>query len=235
MIVDKQVSITITLGKYKDEILYDVIPMKATHVLLGRPWKYDRKGSYDEGHYSERSESSRTLRRERSEIQERVERNNREECHERNKRGREELVREKLDIGKCKIPPFLGNCKPKVYLDWELKVEHILGCFDYHGQMVVRLVMLEFSDYALVWWNKVVNDIRRGMKNLSERWASLKRMMRERFSVEEYHKEMDMDLVRAQIEETKEATMARFLHGHNGEIQDIVELQLYSTLEELVH
>ncbi|RDX77932.1 hypothetical protein CR513_41858, partial [Mucuna pruriens] len=41
----------------------------------------------------------------------------------------------------------------------------------------------------------------------------------------------------AQIKESQEATLARFLNGLNREIQDIVELhQLhYSTLEDLVH
>ncbi|RDX91684.1 hypothetical protein CR513_26293, partial [Mucuna pruriens] len=41
--------------------------------------------------------------------------------------------------------------------------------------------------------------------------------------------------MRAQIVESREATMARFLHGLNREIQDIVEVQYYTTLEELVH
>ncbi|RDY11986.1 hypothetical protein CR513_03277, partial [Mucuna pruriens] len=31
------VSLAFTLGKYGDEVLYDVVPMKATHILLGRP------------------------------------------------------------------------------------------------------------------------------------------------------------------------------------------------------
>ncbi|RDX80941.1 hypothetical protein CR513_38448, partial [Mucuna pruriens] len=31
------VSWTFTLGKYSDEILCDVVPMEATHILLGRP------------------------------------------------------------------------------------------------------------------------------------------------------------------------------------------------------
>ncbi|RDX72739.1 hypothetical protein CR513_47727, partial [Mucuna pruriens] len=53
--------------------------------------------------------------------------------------------------------------------------------------------------------------------------------------MEEYHKEMEMNLMRSQIIESREATMARFLHGINRKIQDIVELQYYTTLEELVH
>jgi len=37
IMVNKQVLITFAIGKYKDEILCDVVPMKATHVLLERP------------------------------------------------------------------------------------------------------------------------------------------------------------------------------------------------------
>ncbi|RDY13583.1 hypothetical protein CR513_01471, partial [Mucuna pruriens] len=37
MIVDKQVNFELTLDKYKDEIFCDVVPMEATHILLGRP------------------------------------------------------------------------------------------------------------------------------------------------------------------------------------------------------
>jgi len=29
-------------GKYVDKILFDVVPMEASHLLLGRPWQYDR-------------------------------------------------------------------------------------------------------------------------------------------------------------------------------------------------
>ncbi|RDY08680.1 hypothetical protein CR513_07080, partial [Mucuna pruriens] len=46
---------------------------------------------------------------------------------------------------------------------------------------------------------------------------------------------MEMDLMKAQIKESKEATMARFLHDHNREIKDVVELQHYKNLSELVH
>jgi hypothetical protein len=41
--VTKQVLITFAIGKYSDEILCDVVPMHASHLLLGRPWQFDRK------------------------------------------------------------------------------------------------------------------------------------------------------------------------------------------------
>jgi len=43
IIVNKQVLIAFSIGKYKDEVLCDVMPMKATHILLRRPWQFDRK------------------------------------------------------------------------------------------------------------------------------------------------------------------------------------------------
>ena len=51
---------------------------------------------------------------------------------------------------------------------------------------------------------------------------------------EEYYKEMEMALVRANIEEESEDTMAHFLNGLNPEIRD-VELQEYVELDELLH
>ena len=36
-----------SIGKYVDEVLCDVVPMQASHILLGRPWQYDRKAIHD--------------------------------------------------------------------------------------------------------------------------------------------------------------------------------------------
>ncbi|RDY13682.1 hypothetical protein CR513_01362, partial [Mucuna pruriens] len=63
----------------------------------------------------------------------------------------------------------------------------------------------------------------------------LQRLYQGSRSVEKYHKEMEMDLMKAQIREGEEATMARFLHGLNKEIKDVMDLQCFSTLGELVH
>ena len=39
--------VSFSIGRYKDEILCDVIPMHAGHMLLGRPWQFDRKVNHD--------------------------------------------------------------------------------------------------------------------------------------------------------------------------------------------
>lgn len=52
--------------------------------------------------------------------------------------------------------------------------------------------------------------------------------------MEDYHKEMEVAMIRANVEEDREATMARFLYGLNREIQDQVELRHYLELDEMV-
>ena len=53
--------------------------------------------------------------------------------------------------------------------------------------------------------------------------------------MDEYFKEMELSIIRANVNEDREATMARFLHGLNPEITDIVEFQHYVELSDMVH
>jgi len=46
---------------------------------------------------------------------------------------------------------------------------------------------------------------------------------------------MEMKLVRANIEEDTEDTMARFLSGLNPDIRDVIELSEYVELDDLLH
>ena len=120
----------------------------------------------------------------------------------------------------------------------------------------MKLAVIEFSDYAIVWWDKLVLNKRPNREPSVETWEEMKKVMRKRFvptyyyrelynklqnlrqgtrGVEEYYKEMDVAMARANIEEDREATMARFLAGLNREIQNLVELQHYVELEDMVH
>ena len=53
--------------------------------------------------------------------------------------------------------------------------------------------------------------------------------------MDDYYKEMEIALIRANVEEDREATMARFLNGLNWDIANVVELQHYVELEDMVH
>ena len=53
--------------------------------------------------------------------------------------------------------------------------------------------------------------------------------------MDDYHKEIEIAMIRANVEEDREATMARFLNGLNRDIANVVELQHYVELEDMVH
>ncbi|XP_031263971.1 uncharacterized protein LOC116122216 [Pistacia vera] len=45
--VTKQVLVAFRIGKYEDEVVCNVVPMQAGHLLLGRPWQFDRRVKHD--------------------------------------------------------------------------------------------------------------------------------------------------------------------------------------------
>jgi hypothetical protein len=51
----------------------------------------------------------------------------------------------------------------------------------------------------------------------------------------EYQKELEVAMIRVNVNEDEEVTMSRFLNGLNRDIANVVELQSYVELEELVH
>ncbi|XP_010534718.1 PREDICTED: uncharacterized protein LOC104810220 [Tarenaya hassleriana] len=45
--VTERVKIPFSIGKYRDEVLCDVVLMQAGHILLVRPWQFDREVTHD--------------------------------------------------------------------------------------------------------------------------------------------------------------------------------------------
>ncbi|XP_010546480.1 PREDICTED: uncharacterized protein LOC104818561 [Tarenaya hassleriana] len=45
--VSERVKIPFSIGRYQDEVLCDIVPMQAGHMLLGRPWQFDREITHD--------------------------------------------------------------------------------------------------------------------------------------------------------------------------------------------
>ncbi|XP_071920674.1 uncharacterized protein [Coffea arabica] len=156
---------------------------------------------------------------------------------------------------KMKIPPFQGKSDPDTYLEWESRVELVFDCNNYTDAQKLRLAVVEFTDYAIVWWEQVVTSRRRCGELPITTWTELKRLMKRQFvpshyhrdlyqklqtltqgqrSVEDYYKDMEISMLRADIQEDREATMARFLNGLRVEIADQLELQYYMEIEDMV-
>ena len=60
----------------------------------------------------------------------------------------------KIEGVKLNVPSFKDRSDPDAYFDWEIKIQHVFSYNDYTEQQKVKLVAIEFSSYALVWWDK---------------------------------------------------------------------------------
>ena len=47
LLVDEQCEVKFQIGRYKDKVICDIMPMDVCHILLGRAWQYDRKVVHD--------------------------------------------------------------------------------------------------------------------------------------------------------------------------------------------
>ncbi|KAK5820315.1 hypothetical protein PVK06_025361 [Gossypium arboreum] len=161
-----------------------------------------------------------------------------------------------LDKPKFNIPPFQAKYDPEAYCEWESKIELMFRYYKCSEEEKVQLATLGFSDYALSWWIQLGIDCQRNRERIIETWNELKQVMRKRYvpshyyrevltrlqllvqgnqSVDEYFKEMEMLIQRANIQEDEEITIVRFVNGLNVSIANALNLDTYIDLEEMVH
>ena len=60
-----------------------------------------------------------------------------------------------------KILSFQRKNDPEAYLQWEKKMELVFDCHNYSKLKKVKLAAIEFSDYAIIWWDQLVLNRRR--------------------------------------------------------------------------
>ena len=53
----------------------------------------------------------------------------------------------------------------------------------------MKLATMEFTDYALVWWDQLVTSKRRNHDRPIETWEEMKSIIRKRFVSRHYYKE----------------------------------------------
>ena len=72
--------------------------------------------------------------------------------HERPRRAYEDD-----GIGRIKIsiPSFSGKDNPDDYLEWEMRMDQIFYGQRYTEEKKVRVASIEFTGYALIWWNQL--------------------------------------------------------------------------------
>jgi hypothetical protein len=67
-----------------------------------------------------------------------------------------------------------------------------------------------------------------------EFFQKIQSLAQESKSVEDYHKKMEIFIIRANVMEDKKVTMLRLLNGFNIKITNVVELQHYVELQDMV-
>ncbi|KAK1616807.1 hypothetical protein QYE76_022324 [Lolium multiflorum] len=157
---------------------------------------------------------------------------------------------------KFNMPKFKGEDDAEAYLSWALKVDKIFRIHNYSGAKKVAMASLEFEEYDNTWWEQVVTLREEKGDPPIDTWEDMKEEMQARFvpqhyktdlfnelqklkqgtkTVEEFFKEMELTMMRANIQESENQTIARFFNGLNYPIKRIVEFQQYSNMVELVH
>jgi hypothetical protein len=152
---------------------------------------------------------------------------------------------------KFSIPPFMGSYDAEAYLDWEMTVEQNFNSHLVPEQHRVRQATSEFRDFAIIWWNELVNT-----RAAPQTWNALKEKMRARFvppsyrrdhlkklqrldqgdmSVQEYYQELRKGMQRCGVVEDLEDQMVRFYGRLRREIQDIVDYKEYHSIQRLFH
>ncbi|RDX72826.1 hypothetical protein CR513_47643, partial [Mucuna pruriens] len=193
-------------------------------------------------HRSHKSERSKRPRKERRYEEEEPMRERRyKEEPQRMRRYKEGPRKASLAIFKCKILPFVRDEDVESYLEWEMKADQ------------VRMVTYEFSEYALTWWDQYIREVRKGRRRHIDTWLDLRKEIKTRFvlvsytrnlynrlhrmyhgskSIEEYYKDIEVTLMRANVLESNEGTITCFLHGMSREICDACIRQLDVSLKK---
>ena len=89
-----------------------------------------------------------------------------------------------------KISLFHGKNNPEAYLEWEKKVELIFECHSYSEEQKVKLAIIEFTNYAIKWWDQLVMNRRRNHERPIETWEEMKANMRRWFVPSHYCRDL---------------------------------------------
>ena len=89
-----------------------------------------------------------------------------------------------------KIPYFQGKNDLEAYLEWERKVELVFDCHNYSENKKVKLAAIGFLDYATVWLDQLVFNMRRNGETTVEIWEEMERVMRKIFVSTYYYREL---------------------------------------------
>ena len=155
---------------------------------------------------------------------------------------------------RVKIPEFEGELDPDEFLEWTHMVERVFDYKDVPGDKKVKLVALRLRKYASLWWTKLFVNRVTCRKSKIRTWDKMKAKFKSRFlppiyiqdsylqfhaltqgglNVEEYTIEFEKLMIKSDIKESEEKTIVRYLGGLDPNYANVVELQQYTTFDDV--
>ena len=155
---------------------------------------------------------------------------------------------------KVDIPEFEGRLDPDDFLEWIQTVERVFEYKEVPDEQKVKIVALKLRKYASLWWTNLLTKRARQGKAKIRTWDKMKAKLKGRFlppnyiqanyallhhltqgslSVEEYTREFEKLMIKCDLQEEEEQTIVRYLGGLDPKYAHVVELQAYSTFDDV--
>ncbi|GKV33822.1 hypothetical protein SLEP1_g42272 [Rubroshorea leprosula] len=174
----------------------------------------------------------------------------------RRRRPQQNAAPKSTDLGiKIDIPDFEGRLQPDKFIDWLHTVERVFELKDIPDDKRVKLVAIKLKKHASIWWeNLKCSQEREGRNKIRTwekmRWEFTRKFLPDRYyqdnfvkfhnlqqkslTVEEYTMEFKQLMMKCDVQEKDEQTIARYLGGLDYDISKVVQLQQYWTLDDVI-
>ena len=156
---------------------------------------------------------------------------------------------------KFDIPEFEGRMHADDFLDWLNTVERVFEYYDPPERQKVKLVAIKMRKNASFWWENLKRQRQRDDKKKIETWEKMKKELKRKYlpfnyrqdiflkiqnlkqqnlTVEEYSTEFENLMIKGDLQEAEEQSIARYLSGLRFKISRMVQLQPYNTLQDVI-
>jgi hypothetical protein len=156
---------------------------------------------------------------------------------------------------KVDIPDFEGKLQPDEFDDWLQTVERIFEYKEIAEEKKVKIIAVKLKKHASIWLDNLKKKRAREGKGKIKTWEKMRRELTRKFLpshyyqdnfiqlqnlrqknlyVEEYTREFEKLMMKCDIQEREEQTIARYLGGLNTDISHPVQLQQYWSLDDVI-
>jgi hypothetical protein len=156
---------------------------------------------------------------------------------------------------RVEIPDFEGKLQPDEFVDWLQTVERVFEYKEIPEEKKVKIIVVKLKKHASIWWENLKKKREREGKRKIKTWEKMRRELTRKFlpvhyyqdnflqlqnlrqknlSVEEYTREFEKLMMKCDIHEKEEQTIARYLGGLNTDIAHPVQLQQYWSVEDVI-